>query len=389
MDDPNIGRVQAEASPSSRIEQEVRCAPQAALSPGPASDLRPPAERTWMVDEVDARALNLARRGVRYALAALWLIAALLQLQPRNFTTELINGTILSNAENQPQPILGSIVGAAHLLAPYPVELNLCIIAVQLTLGLGLLWPRTIKFALGGSVLWGLGIWWLGEGFGGLFSGEASLLVGAPGAALMYALIALILWPGARTHVRTVAGAGLVGEGVTRGAWALVWLGGAVLRVVPFWFPPTYALKTDLELGLDEEPRWIFHLNETLAHLAGRAGLAPVIALALVEACIGLGILLARGRRTVLVLGIGVSAIYWVTGQQFGELFTGAANDLSTAPLLILLALTLWPLRTSAQTGTRRSRNERSHLRPGLHETPLATLRSGTGGGGARIRSSS
>src|SRR5579884_3609580 len=118
-------------------------------------------------------------RVVQLALAGFWAIDALLQLQPAQFTSQLVLGTILGNAENQPQPIFGSLVSASHLLVPLHVELNITIIAIQLALAAGLLWRRTVKPALALSIVWALGIWWLGEGFGGIFAGKGTLLVGA------------------------------------------------------------------------------------------------------------------------------------------------------------------------------------------------------------------
>jgi len=137
-------------------------------------------------------------RLVQLALAAFWVIDALLQLQPSNFTSNLVFGTILGNAENQPQPIFGSLVVASHVLGPYHAELNMAIIVIQLALGAGLLWRPTVKPALAVSIFWALGVWWLGEGFGGIFAGKATLLVGAPGPALLYALLALVAWPRGR-----------------------------------------------------------------------------------------------------------------------------------------------------------------------------------------------
>ena len=52
-----------------------------------------------------------------------------------------------------------------------------------------------------------------------LFMGGTSLLTGAPGAALLYAIIAVVIWP-----PRIRAGAG-------RLAWAVVWVGSALLEL--------------------------------------------------------------------------------------------------------------------------------------------------------------
>ncbi len=283
------------------------------------------------------------RRGVQLALAALWAVDALLQLQPAHFTSRLVLDTILGNAENQPQPIYASLVAASHLLASSALELNLAIVAVQLSIAGGLLWSRTVKPALGLSVAWALAVWWLGEGLGGVFAGKATLLVGAPGAALMYGLLALVAWPVDRIGGATIAATGALGERTTRVLWGLLWVGGGILRVVPFWFAPVYALAGDLELGLDQEPRWLFRLNSGLSHAAASAGLPLVIAMAVIEAAIGIGVF-TRHRRAWLGAGILLATLYWAVGQQFAQLFTGDATDVSAGPLYLMLAVTLWPL---------------------------------------------
>lgn len=286
---------------------------------------------------------------MQLALAGLWAIDALLQLQPGNFTSQLVSGTILGNAMSQPQPVFGSIVDAARLLEPYHVELNVMIIVVQLAIAAGILWRRTLRTALAVSVVWALGVWWLGEGFGGVFGGTATMLVGSPGAALLYALLALVVWPRSDrpSRLRVIAACGALGERATAGAWALLWVGGAIFRVAPFWFAPVYALQGDLQIAPDEAPRWLFDLDQRLSHVAGSAGLPLVIAIAVLEAAVGLGVL-TRYRRAALICGIAVSVIYWVIGQQFGGLPTGGATDVDTAPLYVLLALTLWAPRRLA-----------------------------------------
>jgi hypothetical protein len=293
-------------------------------------------------------------RIVQLALAGFWAIDGLLQLQPANFTSQLVNGTILGNAENQPRPIFDSLLWASHLLEPFHVELNIAIIIVQLALACGLLRRRTVKPALALSIAWALGVWWLGEGFGGIFAGKATLLVGAPGPALLYVLLALIAWPTEHPVTSTIASAGALGERATLGAWALLWTGGAILRVAPFWFPPVYALAGDFQLGLNQEPPWLYRVNESLSHFAASAGLPLVIAIALVEAAIGIGVL-TRHRRTFLTAGMLIAAVYWAFGQQLAGLLTGSATDIGAAPAMILLALTLWPRSTRSRQPHRRA----------------------------------
>lgn len=184
-------------------------------------------------------------------------------------------------------------------------------------------------------------MWWLGEGFGGVFAGKATLLVGAPGAALLYALLALVALPRKRPGARTLAAEGALGERAALGSWVLLWAGGAILRVIPFWFAPVYALAGDFQLGLNEEPHWLHGINERLSHFATTAGLPLVIAIAVVEAAVGLGAL-TRYRRAFLGAGIVLSSLYWIFGQQLAGLLTGSSTDTGAGPLYILLAYTLW-----------------------------------------------
>ena len=66
---------------------------------------------------------------------------------------------------------------------------------MQLFLALGIAWRPTVKLALAASVAWSLGVWWLGEGLGGVLNGTADPVTGAPGAVILYALLAVLLWP--------------------------------------------------------------------------------------------------------------------------------------------------------------------------------------------------
>src|SRR4029078_7721853 len=97
---------------------------------------------------------------------------------------------------------------------------------IQFRMRLGLLWRRTVKPALAGSILWSIGVWFFGEGLGGLASGHARLLTGAPGSVSLYAVLARAAWPrGDRSE-----------EAPARWlpfAWAVVWIGGSVFQALP------------------------------------------------------------------------------------------------------------------------------------------------------------
>ncbi|HEY4459771.1 MAG TPA: hypothetical protein VGN81_36000 [Pseudonocardiaceae bacterium] len=96
----------------------------------------------------------------------------------------------------------------------------------QIGIGLALLYRRTATIALAVSLVWALIVWWLGEAFGMLFMNTASALTGAPGAVVLYALIALVVWPNDRAG-------GLLGDRGTRMLWAGVWFAMAWLWLLP------------------------------------------------------------------------------------------------------------------------------------------------------------
>jgi len=84
---------------------------------------------------------------------------------------------------------------------------------LQIWIGVGLLNRRTVKLALAASLAWSLLVWWFGEGFGMLFMSMSKPLSGAPGAAILYLMVALAVWPGTPPGgLLGVRGAKVVGE---------------------------------------------------------------------------------------------------------------------------------------------------------------------------------
>ena len=69
--------------------------------------------------------------------------------------------------------------------------------------------------------------------------------------------------------------------------------------------------------------------------------------LAALLALIAIGVYLPPpAARTILALAVVVSAVIWVAGQDLGGILTGTETDPSSGPLLILLVLAYWPMRT-------------------------------------------
>ena len=137
------------------------------------------------------------RRMLQLGLAAIWLLDGVLQYQSFMFTkafTQMIGGTSSGNPAIVAHPINWNATLVQHHL----VLVNTIFATIQLLIGLGIAWRPTVRLALAASIVWALGVWWFGEGLGGVLSGAASPLNGAPGAVIIYALLAVLLWPSDR-----------------------------------------------------------------------------------------------------------------------------------------------------------------------------------------------
>ena len=288
-------------------------------------------------------ARRITARTIQIGLGIIWLADGLLQLQPKMFGTGFAYGVILPSAQGQPAIIASVITHTAHLMAVQPVLTDLVFAGIQLLIGAGLLIRETVRPALVLSFVWALGVWSLGEGFGGLFNGTAMPLTGAPGAALLYLAIGLLVWPRRvpRHADGPAAAEGPLGEGGGIALWALVWCGFGLL-----WLMPAScnggALSSALTGAASGEPSWLAHLQLSVAHSLGSGGASVALVAAGLSFFIGLGPILFRHYGIFLIAGVAMALDFWVLGQAFGQVFTGMATDPNTGPLLVLLALALY-----------------------------------------------
>jgi hypothetical protein len=145
---------------------------------------------------------GITRRHLQIALGLLWLIDGLLQAQPFMFTRGFATQVIAPAAQGQPGFVAAPVDWASTVIAAHPVAWNAAFAGVQLLVGVGLLVPRTARLALAASIAWALGVWYFGEGLSGLASGNASLITGAPGSALLLAVLAGAAWPSRNARAR-------------------------------------------------------------------------------------------------------------------------------------------------------------------------------------------
>jgi hypothetical protein len=312
---------------------------------------------------------RVSARTIQIGLGAIWLLDGLLQLQPRMFGPDFANQVILPSAQGQPGLVSSVITHTAHLITLQPAATNAVFAGMQVLIGVGLLIRQTVRPALALSFVWALGVWALGEGFGMLFTGMASPLTGAPGGALLYAAVGLLVWPRAtRTPADAVVAGPAAAEGPLgarggRAVWAIVWGGMGILWLLP-------ANRADgsvsgaISGAVTGEPSWLAHLQLSVAHAFGNGGGWVAVAGAALSFVIGLGPLMSRHTTVFLVAGAALALDYWVFGQAFGQPFSGVATDPNTGPLLVLLALTIYPNRAATRSDAQLSRTPAAAGRP-------------------------
>ena len=303
-------------------------------------------------EPVGARPSVDPRRALQLVLAAIWLLDGVLQYQGFMFTSGAngFNGMLAGTASGNPAVIAKPITWDANLVGHHIVLLNAVFATIQLLLGLGIAFRPTVKTAFAASILWSLGVWWFGEGLGGVLNGGASPLNGAPGAVIIYALLAVLLWPADRQVPAPFTAARAVGAHVARALWAVLWLSLAYFALTPDNRAPqgVNGMIAVMESG---EPAWLQDLQKGAASLVAGQGLATSIVLAAALVLIAVGVYLPAGAaKATLVLAIVVAAFIWVFAQALGGILAGGATDVNSGPLLALLALAYWPLRTVTAT---------------------------------------
>jgi hypothetical protein len=284
---------------------------------------------------------RVTRRGLQIALGLIWLLDGALQFQPFMLRTSFAREVIAPLAAGQPHFVAGPVQWAANLIAAHPVAWDVPFATVQVLIGLGLLIPRTAKLALAASLPWAVGVWYFGEGLSGLASGHTSLLTGAPGAVVLYGVLALAAWPGRdSSHEAPARWLPL--------AWAVLWVGGAIFQALPGQNTGTAVAGTIV----GGPAGWLGRLDASVAGWTTRHGTFVVIALVIVEALIGLAALHRRSRGVAAAAGLVLALAIWVVAQDVGQLYTGQATDPNSGLIIAVLAIGVLGVR-SASVGAR------------------------------------
>jgi hypothetical protein len=287
------------------------------------------------------RAVLDLRRRLQLALAATWVLDGILQFQSVMFT-RAFGQMLAGSAAGNPALVARPIGWSAALIGQHAAAVNAAFAVIQLGLGLGIAWRPATRIALGASIAWALGVWWLGEGFGGIFTGTAGPVDGAPGPAVLYALLAVLLWPSGRDRPAPFTAGRAVGTQAARALWLMLWASLAYFALQPAVRAPR-AVSVTISGMAAGQPRWLAALDNHGAALLAGHGLLLSALLAAAFAVIAVGPYLPPGwSRSILVAAIAVAAIIWLA-QGLGGVLTGMGTDPDSAPLLALLALAYWP----------------------------------------------
>jgi hypothetical protein len=263
---------------------------------------------------------------IQVTLGLLWLLDGLLQLQPAMFTARFAREVILPSAHGQPGFIAWPIHQAVHLILWAPGPVNAVVALAQIGIGVGLMFRVSVRPAIVVSILWSLNVWVVGEGAGGLAAGTGMLLTGAPGAVLLYAVLAAAVWPGRDRPARWL----------TR-AWVSLWVGAAILQALPAQ-ASNRAIRASISANADDAPGWLRSLDHAILSALPRGGRSIVFAVVALQLIIGLSALAGRSYRLWgTALGTLFALIAWVLGESLGTYWTGLATDPNSGPLIALM----------------------------------------------------
>ena len=285
------------------------------------------------------------RRRLQLVLAGIWLLDAVLQFQAFMFSkgfSQMLGGTAAGN----PAVIADPINWSAKIIAQHGTATNAIFAFIQLAIGLGIAWRPTLKLALGASIMWALGVWWFGEGLGGVVSGVGGPANGAPGAVIIYALLAVLLWPGPRRRATPFAAGQFTGPNVARALWLVLWGSLVYMTLLPATRAPK-ALGSMVSAMASGQPGWLSSADSHLGAFLTGYGPAVAVVLAIALALVAVSVYLPRpAARAGVVLAIVIAAFIWVS-EGLGGILTGGGTDPNSGLLLALLAVAYWPLATA------------------------------------------
>lgn len=285
----------------------------------------------------------ISRKHLRLILGFIWLADGLFQMQPVMFTQSLVTNVMQPVAQGQPGPIAASLQWLDTFTSHHLILVNTLTALIQVALGVFLLTGWFVRTTLLASVAWSLLIWWGGEGFGQLLTGQASALTGATGAVLLYAILALVAYPkrGVGHEIRIPR---RHFQWFLAGFWALA----ALLQLQSTWWQPHLIAQTIARneapgtlsgILFDSSFAWLAQITNNIEVPLNIAIIVIAVGLA-----VGLVVVPPEHLRPLLAVSIVASLLFWFATEGFGEILTGTATDFNSGLLVMLMAVVCWPI---------------------------------------------
>ncbi|PWI57895.1 hypothetical protein [Sulfoacidibacillus thermotolerans] len=280
-----------------------------------------------------------SHRVLRLGLGFLWLVDGLLQAQPA-MSNQFISGVIQPISSSQPAFLAAWMEWGSRIWSQHPYAYDLFAMWIQVAIGLLLLFGGMRMWSKVGLVLslgWGLIVWIFGEGFGGLLSGSATWLSGAPGSVVFYLIAAGLLllpnewWESARLRrpMQRLMG--------------IFWILLALLQAWPsqlFWTAKGLSGPVQAMASMPQP----HILSEILFAFANALAAHPVIwngLFVLIMTTLGFLFLIRSESHYTWWLAFGWLFGTWFLGQDFGVLGGLGTDPNSAPPFALLLVATI------------------------------------------------
>lgn len=284
------------------------------------------------------------KRTMVWGVALLWLLDAVLQAQPRMFTLDFVSNIMTPSIASAPSILTGLATWTINLVSPNIAVWNWLFTFIQFAIAVSLLTGLVrrnevlVKGGLIMSIVWGFGVWVFGEGTSGVFTGNGTILTGAPGAVLLYVLIAAFYFlPDRHWNLRAR-------WCLPRDALALVFLYGVAAQLLtqPFWGPQ--GIPALLQGQASMAASWMSPIVTAGVQLTLHAPAVWNAGFAIALLAIAT-LLIGRRPHVAGFLMLGVTLlVVWCWGQDLGGMFSGMGTDPGTPPLFAIMAIPAWTI---------------------------------------------
>jgi hypothetical protein len=312
-----------------------------------------------------------ARRRLQLVLAGLWVLDGVLKLQPFMFTKDF-GPMVVGTASNGAWSWLADAMNwAQKIIVAHPVGPMVLFALIEIVIGFAIAYRPTVRYGLIACICWVPFLWFFAEGLGGM-TAESGPFSGAPGASILYGLLAVLLWPTDQPGVGEAVR--FVGTRTAKIIWLVLWGLLAVLSFLPK-NTASDSISNTIAGNVDGTPQWYTSLLDHAADWTKGRGAEVSITVGVLLALVALSVLV-KDRRVVragLVLAIVIATVVWVLGEGLGMPFMGMATDPDTGPLLALVAIAFWPVAKQLTAASSTAADEGSAAAPASATKPPAT----------------